>query len=115
MTLNKCVFGESRVKFLGHIIDADGIRTDPDKMAAIKDMSPPTTVTEVRRFLGMANQLSKFSPNLADRTSQPHGYGLKITRKLSRILKKNSVQIGFYHFIIRIERHLFPSLASEAT
>jgi hypothetical protein len=48
------------VKFAGHIIDADGIRADPDKIQAIKDMHPPSNVTDVRRFLGMVNQLSKF-------------------------------------------------------
>jgi hypothetical protein len=32
------------VKFAGHIIDADGIRADPDKIQAIKDMHPPSNV-----------------------------------------------------------------------
>ena len=35
---------------------------------AIRDMAAPTNVTEIRRFLGMVNQLSKFSPHLADET-----------------------------------------------
>lgn len=53
------------MKFVGHIIDADGIRVDPDKIQAIKDMNPPSNVSDVRRFLGMVNQLSKFSGGLA--------------------------------------------------
>jgi hypothetical protein len=53
------------VKFVGHIIDADGIRTDPDKIQAIIDMNPPSNISDVRRFLGMVNQLSKFSGGLA--------------------------------------------------
>ena len=70
ITLNreKCEFYKDRVKFLGHIIDASGIRPDPDKVKAILSMPEPTNVSEVRRVLGMVNHLSKFSPKLADLT-----------------------------------------------
>ena len=46
----------------------NGIEVDPDKVKAIADLPPPTTVQEVRAFLGMVNQLSKFSDHLADKT-----------------------------------------------
>ena len=57
-TLNpqKCEFRKDKLTFLGHIIDADGIRADPEKTEAIRKMSPPTSVSELRRFLGMATQ-----------------------------------------------------------
>ena len=66
-TLNrdKCSFGQSKIKFLGHIIDKDGISADPDKTRAISQMKTPNNVTELRRFLGTVNHLGKFSPNLA--------------------------------------------------
>ena len=69
LTLNKdkCVFNQRSVKFLGQVIDEQGIRPDPDKVSAVLKMKPPSTTTEVRRFLGMANQLTKFSPHLADK------------------------------------------------
>ncbi len=72
VTLNteKCEFRKTEVKFLGHLVDNNGIRADPDKTAALHKMEPPKSVTEVRRFLGMANQLGKFSPRLAE-ISQP--------------------------------------------
>ena len=54
------------MKFLGHIIGPDGIQPDPDKVKAIMSMPKPTNITEVRRFLGMTNQLSKFSPRMAE-------------------------------------------------
>ena len=68
ITLNreKCEFSRNTVKFLGHVIDANGLHPDPDKVKAVTSMSEPTNITEVRRFLGIANQLSKFSPKLAD-------------------------------------------------
>ena len=62
VTLNpeKCEFRKERVKFLCHIVDRDGIRADPDKVTAILQMGPLSSVPELRRFLGMAKaQLSQ--------------------------------------------------------
>ena len=51
VTLNaeKCEFAQSSVKFLGHVIDASGIRPDPDKVIAIQKVRPPANVGDVRR------------------------------------------------------------------
>ncbi|CAL8134117.1 unnamed protein product [Orchesella dallaii] len=72
ITLNKekCIFGVESVRFLGHMIDSNGIRADESKVEAIMQMKPPTNVTEVQRFLGMVNYLGRFVPNLAE-ISQP--------------------------------------------
>ena len=56
------------MKFLGQILSAEGIRSDPDKIAAILEFPEPTDVQGVGRFLGMANHLMKFLPNLAETT-----------------------------------------------
>ena len=70
VTLNKkCEFSKSSLKYLGHMVSSEGIKADPDKISAIKNMSAPTDVSGVRRLLGMVNQLAKFLPNLADMTS----------------------------------------------
>ena len=42
-----------------------GIRVDPDKTAAIKNMCTPKSVTDLRRFMGMVNHLGKFSSRIA--------------------------------------------------
>ena len=70
VTLNslKCEFGKSNLIFLGHLIDSSGIQADPQKTSAITDIPPPNNVTELRRFMGMANQLGKFSNKLAELT-----------------------------------------------
>jgi len=70
LTLNKekCVFNTTSIKFLGQLVDNTGVKADPDKIRAIQGLKPPTNVSELRRFLGMINQLSKFAPNLADKT-----------------------------------------------
>ena len=72
VTLNpeKCEFRRSQVKFLGHLIDSDGIRADPEKTSAVLKMETPCNISDLRRFMGMANQLGKFSSRLAE-ISQP--------------------------------------------
>ena len=84
VTLNpqKCEFNKDKLTFLGHVIDAEGISADPEKTEAIRKMSPPTSVSELRRFLGMANQLGKFTPNLAE-----------ITQPLRELLSKSRTWI----------------------
>ena len=68
VTLNvvKCEFNKNRLLFLGHVIDRDGISADPSKTSAIVEMKKLESLTELRRFMGMVNQLSKFTPNLAE-------------------------------------------------
>ena len=68
LTLNpsKCEFTKSFITFLGHVITDKGISADPQKLSAIKQMSPPTNITELRRFMGAVNQLGKFSPNVSE-------------------------------------------------
>ena len=70
VTLNKdkCVFSTSTLTFLGHVLDKDGISADPEKTSAIRMLDQPNNVSELRRFMGMLNQMGKFSPNLASIT-----------------------------------------------
>ena len=70
VTLNakKCQFSVQEVKFLGQTINESGISPDQDKVKAIIDMPEPKYVSGIRRFLGMINQLGKFTPHLAEIT-----------------------------------------------
>lgn len=61
----KCVFFQPRVKYLGHVIDADGLHKDPEKIIAIVEQPRPANQTQVRAFIGMINYYAKFIPNLA--------------------------------------------------
>ena len=68
VTLNKekCEFNKTSLTFLGHSINEKGISPDPHKTAAISKMASPKSTTELRRFMGMVNQLGEFSPRLAE-------------------------------------------------
>ncbi|GJX36787.1 putative nucleotidyltransferase, ribonuclease H [Tanacetum coccineum] len=48
----KCEFWLSKIQFLGHVIDSEGIYVDPAKIESIKDWASPKTPTEIHQFLG---------------------------------------------------------------
>ena len=75
MTLNaaKFSFAQTAVKFLGQVINHQGIHPDPHKVEAIVCFTTAACVGDIHQFLGMANQLSKFSPNFADITQPLRG------------------------------------------
>ena len=50
---SKCELWLEEVAFLGHVVSKAGIQVDPKKIDAITEWQRPTTVTEVRSFLGL--------------------------------------------------------------
>ncbi|KAH8280197.1 hypothetical protein KR054_000160, partial [Drosophila jambulina] len=62
----KCHFFQRHIGYLGHVISEAGIHTDPDKVAAIRELKPPTYLKELRRCLGIASWYRRFVPNFAD-------------------------------------------------
>ena len=61
----KCCLLPQRVPFVGHILSADGVSTDPEKVSAVKSWPPPTNVSELRVFLGKIGYYRKFIPDFA--------------------------------------------------
>ncbi|PKI73154.1 hypothetical protein CRG98_006441 [Punica granatum] len=54
----KCTFGARSGKLLGFVVSERGIEVDPDKVKAIKELPPPSSVREVRGFLGRLNYIA---------------------------------------------------------
>ena len=77
--LDKCQFGRSNLPYLGHIVTPEGIKTDPDKVKTVQEIKNPTTVTEVRAFLGVCSYYRKFIKDFAD-----------IAEPLLQLLKKRA-------------------------
>ncbi|GJW35105.1 putative reverse transcriptase domain-containing protein [Tanacetum coccineum] len=85
---SKCEFWLSKVAFLGHIVSAEGITMDPAKVEAITKWPRPTSVTEVRSFLGLMQIYSDASKKGLGCVLMQHG---KVIAYASRQLKPYEV------------------------
>ena len=65
LNLPKCQFFRSRIEFLGHVVDCEGIHTTPDKVKAVQNFPVPTTTAQVSSFLGLAGYYRAFIRNFA--------------------------------------------------
>ena len=59
----KCELFLKEVKFLGHCVSSKGVFPDPEKVSAVQEAQPPTTVRQVR-FLGVCGLLQAFHQGL---------------------------------------------------
>ena len=63
---------------MGHVVSKDGISVDPKKIEAVRDWDRPTTVTEIKSFLGLTGYYKRFVENFS-----------KIVAPLTRLTQKN--------------------------
>jgi hypothetical protein len=75
---SKCEFWLKKVPFLGHVLSGDGISVDPTKVQEVLDWMAPTTVHEVRSFLGLAGYYRRFILEFS-----------KIAKSMTRLLEKD--------------------------
>ncbi|KAE8977858.1 hypothetical protein PR001_g25013, partial [Phytophthora rubi] len=78
--INKCIFGAEEIPFLGCFLGKDGVRADPEKVCSIAQWPVPVSQKDLRKWLGLANYLHKYSANYAE-----------VARPLTNLLKKDAV------------------------
>lgn len=54
------------------LLSGEGIEADQDKVKVIKDFPTRANITDLRSFMGLVNQLAKFTPHIAAATQQLH-------------------------------------------
>ena len=65
------------MKFLGHTISSEGISVDPTKVQEVMDWEPPTSVHQIRSFLGLPGYYYRFIPDFS-----------RIAKPMTELLKK---------------------------
>lgn len=75
---SKCLFGQTQISFLGHVVSAKGVAVDLEKIQSILDWPIPTNVKELRGFLGLTGYYRSFVQN----------YGV-LARPLTDLTRKN--------------------------
>ena len=63
---DKCKIGHEEIAYIGHVLSGQGVKPDPSKVEAVKNMPCPSTKPELQRFMGVIAYLSKFIPNMAE-------------------------------------------------
>ena len=59
---SKCNFVQKRVSLLGHILSKIGFKVNPEKVRAVERMKEPSSLKDVRAFLGLVSYYRKFTP-----------------------------------------------------
>lgn len=62
---DKCEFLKPELEYLGHLVTAEGIKPNPQKIEAIKNFKNPKTVTDIKSFLGLTGYYRKFIRNFS--------------------------------------------------
>ncbi len=70
--LAKCSFTAPEVTYCGYVVSKEGLKPMPRNVEAVKNVSPPEDVTQLRSFLGMVNYYNMYLPKLATVTEPLH-------------------------------------------
>ena len=63
LTPSKCFFAQKQIKYLGHLLDKEGVQPDPAKFKRVRNLAVPTNPSEVKSVLGLFNFFKKFIKN----------------------------------------------------
>lgn len=87
----KCHFFQPQVQFLGHVVSKDGVGTDSSKTQVVKDWPAPTSVKQIRSFIGLCSYYRRYVQNFAQTARPLH----KLTEKDTPFKWTAECQVSF--------------------
>ena len=100
----QCYFFQASVIFLGHILSADGISANPEKVEKVRDWPVLKNAKELHSFLGLASYYHWFIPNFAHMAKCLHQLigptntkktkGRKVRKEVTSLEEKTSICLG---------------------
>ena len=108
--LSKCAFFQPKVRYLGHVVSDQGVSTDPSKQEVVANWQPPTTIADLRSFLGFASYYRRFVEGFAKLAAPLH----KLVAELAGRKSRGVVRIVAEHWSDECHRN-FEALKTKLT
>ena len=90
--LPKCVFLTNEIKYLGHLISPSGIQPNPERLAAVRDLKPPSSYKELHAFVGLASFYRRHIRSFA-KIANPLTSALQHAPSTLRARKKRGIEV----------------------
>ncbi|RVW16032.1 Transposon Tf2-12 polyprotein [Vitis vinifera] len=107
--LKKCEFWLDRISFIGHVVSNDGISVDPGKVDVVANWRRPSTVTEIRSFLGLAGYyiFQELKNRLVSTPilTIPSAYASRQLKPYERNYPTHDLELAAVVFALKIWRH----------
>ena len=119
----KCLFMHKSIKYLGHVLDASGLRPDPDKVEAILKAFQPQNREELESFLGMVQYYGRHVPELSTlsglfnelRRKETSFLVFKWTTKQQSAFENLKTELAGRHVLTHFDDKRDPFLATDAS
>ena len=98
---SKCQLLQRSVNFLGHVVSAEGIAPNAEKIKAVQNWKAPTTVEELKHFLGFASYYRRYIKDFATRCEPLN----KLTRKKTPFHWDASCDAAFEFLKVSLTKH----------
>ncbi|KAH0776811.1 hypothetical protein KY290_008222 [Solanum tuberosum] len=90
---SKCEFLVDSVAFLGHVVSREGVMIDPEKIEAVRNWAQPSSMTEIKSFVGFASYYRRFVKNFASIATHLTGLTKK---RWTELLKDYDMTIQYH-------------------
>ncbi|CAN4115829.1 unnamed protein product [Withania somnifera] len=113
---SKCEFWLESVAFLGHVVSKVGVSVDPAKIRAVREWTRPTTIYEIRSFVGTAGYYRRFVEGFSSIVApltRVIAYSLRQLKVHERSYPTHDLELAAIVFSLKIWRHYLYGVRCE--